>query len=109
LDSGLQWATHVDDAYLEASDLILSIMPSDSAHTALERVLAAVEQCLDRQSAESLLRLRSDSEMQNRIAELADKRTEGSLKPEEPGEYEALIRVGKFCRYSAREASPAVG
>jgi len=49
----------------------------------LERVLAAVGQCLDRQSAESLLRLRADAEMQGRIEELADKCTEGRLTPEE--------------------------
>ena len=81
---------------LEASDLILLIMPADSAQTALERVLAAVGQCLDRQSAESLLRLRADTEMQGRIEELADKCTEGRLTPEERDEYEALIRVGNF-------------
>jgi hypothetical protein len=71
-------------------------MPIDSAQTALERVLAAVGQCLDRQSAESLLRLRADSEMQDRIEELAGKSTEGRLTPEESDEYETLIRVGNF-------------
>ena len=69
-------------------------MPADSAQIALERVLAAVGQCLDRQSAESLLRLRADTEMQGRIEELADKCTEGRLTPEERDEYEAMIRVG---------------
>jgi hypothetical protein len=39
-------------------------MPGDWSQTALERVLAAVGQCLDRQSAESRLRLRADTEMQ---------------------------------------------
>jgi len=34
---------------LEASDLILPSMPTDLAQIALERVLAAVGQCLDRQ------------------------------------------------------------
>jgi hypothetical protein len=81
---------------LEASDLILPNMPADSAQIALERVLAAVGQCLDRQSAESLLRLRADTEMQGRIEELADKCTEGRLTPEERDEYEAMIRVGNF-------------
>src|ERR1700674_4394449 len=81
---------------LKASDLILLSMPADSAQIALERVLAAVGQCLDRQSAESLLRLRADTEMQGRIEELADKCTEGKLNPEERDEYEAMIRVGNF-------------
>jgi hypothetical protein len=53
-------------------------------------------QCLDRQSAESLLHLRADTEMQGRIEELADKCTEGRLTPEERDEYEAMIRVGNF-------------
>ena len=81
---------------LKASDPILLDMPADSAQIALERVLAAVGQCLDRQSAESLLRLRADTEMQERIEELADKCTEGELTPEERDEYEAMIRVGNF-------------
>ena len=68
-------------------------MPADSAQTALERVRAAVGQRLDRQSAESLLRLRADTEMQGRIAELADKCTEGRLTPEERDEYEALMSI----------------
>ena len=46
--------------------------------------------------AESLLRLRSDMEMQGRIEDLADKCTEGRLTPEERDEYEAMIRVGNF-------------
>ena len=71
-------------------------MPANSAHAAFERVLAAVGQCLDRKSAEALLRLRADREMQGRIEELADKCTEGRLTSEERDEYEALIRVGNF-------------
>ena len=50
----------------------------------------------DRQSAEALLRLRADREMQGRIEELADKCSEGRLSSEERDEYEALIRVGNF-------------
>ena len=71
-------------------------MPANSTDAAFERVLAAVGQCLDRQSAEALLRLRADREMQGRIEELADKCTEGRLTSEERDEYEALIRVGNF-------------
>jgi hypothetical protein len=71
-------------------------MPDDSANNALERVLAAVGQCLDRKGAESLLRLRSDAEMQARIEELADKCTEGTLSEEERQEYDAMMRVGNF-------------
>ena len=71
-------------------------MPANSTDAAFERVLAAVGQCLDQQSAEALLRLRADSEMQGRIEELADKCSEGRLSSDERDEYEALIRVGNF-------------
>jgi len=71
-------------------------VPASSTDAAFERVLAAVGQCLDRRSAEALLRLRADREMQGRIEELADKCTEGRLTSEERDEYEALIRVGNF-------------
>ena len=71
-------------------------MPANSTDAAFERVLAAVGQCLDRQSAEALIQLRADREMQGRIEELADKCTEGRLTSEERDEYEALIRVGNF-------------
>jgi hypothetical protein len=80
-------------------------MPANSAHAAFERVLAAVGQCLDRQSADALLRLRADREMQGRIEELADKCTEGILTSEEREEYEALIRVGNFVAILQAESS----
>jgi hypothetical protein len=71
------------------------MMPDDSANNAFDRVLAAVGECLDRKSAESLLRLRADAEMQARIEEVADNRTEGTLS-EERQEYDAMMRVGNF-------------
>jgi hypothetical protein len=72
------------------------MVPADSANNTLDRVLAAVGQCLDRKSAESLLRLRADADMQARIQELADKCTEGTLSEKERQEYDAMIRVGNF-------------
>jgi hypothetical protein len=71
-------------------------MAADLTYSAFERVLAAVGRCLDRQSAEALLRLRAETEMQGRIEELADKCTEGKLTEDEREEYDALIRVGNF-------------
>jgi hypothetical protein len=72
------------------------MMPTGAPHPAFQRVLAAVGKCLDRPSAEALLRLRADPELQARIEALADKSTEGQLTPEEREEYEALIHVGQF-------------
>ena len=71
-------------------------MPTNSSNTALHRLLGAVGECLDRESAEALVRLRADSEVQGRIEALADKCSDGSLSPEEREEYEMLINVGFF-------------
>jgi len=71
-------------------------VPANSTNAVLDRVLGAVGECLDRESAEALLRLRADAEMQGRIETLADKCTEGSLSTEERDEYETLINVGNF-------------
>jgi hypothetical protein len=69
---------------------------TNAATSAFERVLAAVGQCLDRQSAQAIIELRADSEMQGRIEELAEKSTQGALTPDEREEYDGLVRVGNF-------------
>jgi len=71
-------------------------MPSEAIEATLESVLGAAGQCLDRTSAEALLRLRADVRLQARIEDLADRCTEGTLSAEEREEYESLIRVGNF-------------
>ena len=71
-------------------------MPSETTEATLENVLGAVGECLDRTSAEALLRLRADGKLQARIEALADQSTEGTLSPDEREEYESLIRVGNF-------------
>lgn len=71
-------------------------MPAETTDATLEDVLGALAQCLDRTSAEALLRLRADGRLQARIEELADRCTEGELTPDERDEYESLIRVGNF-------------
>ena len=71
-------------------------MPSTASEATIESVLGAVGECLDRTSAEALLRLRADAPLQARIEELADRCTEGALSAEEGEEYEGLIRVGNF-------------
>lgn len=75
---------------------ILRFMPANAASATLETVLGAVGQCLDRRSAEALLRLRADERLQSRIEELAERCTEGLLSEDEREEYDGLIRVGNF-------------
>jgi hypothetical protein len=69
---------------------------ANSPHFVFERVLGAVGECLDRPSAEALIRVRADPQIQEWIEKLADKSAEGMLTPEERDEYEALVRVGNF-------------
>ena len=71
-------------------------MPSTASEATIESVLGAVGECLDRTSAEALLRLRADARLQARIEELAGLCTEGAFSAEEREEYENLIRVGNF-------------
>lgn len=71
-------------------------MSSEVIDATIESVLGAVGECLDRASAEALLRLRADARLQARMEELADRCTEGELSAQEREEYESLIRVGNF-------------
>ena len=61
-----------------------------------ESILSAVSDCLDRSSAEALLRLRAPEVLQNRIDDLSTRHTEGALSSEELEEYESLVRLGNF-------------
>lgn len=45
---------------------------------------------------QELLNLRADAALQARIDELADRCDEGTLTPEERGEYETYVRFGSF-------------
>jgi hypothetical protein len=71
-------------------------MPADTIENTLEHVLGSVGECLDRTSAQALLRLRAEDRLQARIEALADRCTEGQLSDDEREEYETLIRVGNF-------------
>lgn len=57
----------------------------------LDRLLAPVGDCLNRESASALVRLRADPEAQARVSELATKCNEGMLTAEERAEYEAYV------------------
>lgn len=61
-----------------------------------ENILSAIGECLDRSSAEALLRLRAAEEMQARIEWLAEGNSEERLSDDERDEYESLVRLGNF-------------
>jgi hypothetical protein len=71
-------------------------MVEQSSRKPVDGLLDAVSACLDRASAEALLRLRAPESVQQRMELLADRCTEGMLTSEERDEYEQLIRVGNF-------------
>ena len=62
----------------------------------LNRLLEPVGKALSPDAARRLLALRADPETQNRIDELASRCNEGTLTPEERGEYETLVAAGEM-------------
>jgi hypothetical protein len=58
--------------------------------------LAAVEQCLNRESALALLDLPANPRVQARVDALAEKCNEGQLTTAERSEYDALIWADHF-------------
>jgi hypothetical protein len=68
-------------------------MASDANISLLDRLLDPVTQALSPEAARRLVELRADEAAQQRIDELADKSTAGSLTPGERSEYESLIHA----------------
>ena len=60
----------------------------------LDRLLDPVGRCLTRRSAQALLNLQADADLQAHIEGLARKSTAGRLTAEERSEYEALVAAG---------------
>jgi hypothetical protein len=61
--------------------------------TLLERMVDPIGKALTPAAARAVLAVRADEETQDRIDELADRRTEGSLSPEERAEYQEFVSV----------------
>jgi hypothetical protein len=61
-------------------DLTFRKMPASAIHPSFERVLAAVGECLDRPSAEALLRLQAHPELQARTEALTEKALKASSR-----------------------------
>lgn len=62
----------------------------------LARFLEPVGRCLNPEVARGLLSLRADATMQERLDELADKSTAGTLTDAERVEYEAYVHAVDF-------------
>ena len=59
--------------------------------TILNHWLEPVGRALNVEAARRLLDLRADPDAQDRVEELADRNTEGTLTPDERREYESLV------------------
>ncbi len=62
----------------------------------LDRLLEPLSRCLTPETAERLVQLRADPQLQARIDELAGKCTEGDLTEDERVEYETYVRTGNL-------------
>ena len=71
-------------------------MASTVEAAALDRLLDAVGRCLNAESAQQIVELRADSQLQARLDELADKANDGRLSDEERSEYETYVRALDF-------------
>jgi hypothetical protein len=69
-------------------------MSNETVHLVLDRLLDPLGRCLTPDAARKIIDLRADTTVQQRVDELADKSTAGTLTAEERGEYEAYVAAG---------------
>jgi hypothetical protein len=74
--------------------MLIVSTPQQHPPLVLDRLLDPVGRCLTRRSAQALLNLQADSELQAHIEDMARKSSAGKLTPEERSEYEALVAAG---------------
>jgi hypothetical protein len=72
--------------------------------TALERLLRPLSQTLTLELARALVSVQADAETQARYDELAAKRTEGQLTPDEQAELESIVRANTLLGVLKAEA-----
>jgi len=73
--------------------------------TALERLLRPLSQNLTLELARALVNVQADVETQVRYDELATKRTEGQLTPDEQAELESIVRANTLLGVLKAEAN----
>jgi hypothetical protein len=62
----------------------------------LDRLVAPLVECLTPDSARRLLALKADATLQSRVDDLAERHAQGSLTPDEEGEYSNYVSYGTF-------------
>jgi hypothetical protein len=84
-------------------------MASTVETAALDRMLEAVGRCLTRESAEQVVVLRADPQLQSRLDELAGKSSDGTLSDDERSEYETYVRALDFIAILQSKARASLG
>jgi hypothetical protein len=79
-------------------------MANATDRNSLARLLRPLRRELSAELADALLRLKADTEVQDRYDELAGKNTEGVLSAEEQAELESLVRANSLLSLLKAEA-----
>ena len=74
-------------------------------HSLLDRLLDPVSKCLSPEGARRLIDLQAEPAVQERVDELADKCTEGTLTPDEAREYDTYLNASTFIGILQAKAS----
>jgi hypothetical protein len=80
----------------------------DTASSILRRVIDPKSGDLTHTAAETFLRLAFSEADHERVQELAERHTEGSLTPEERQEYEGYVVVGEFLAVMQAKARASI-
>lgn len=74
----------------------------------LDRLLDPIRDCFTTEVARRIVALRADETVQACLDELAEKNAEGTITPDERGEYEALISAGNLIAVLQAKARSAL-
>ncbi len=64
--------------------------------TVIDRLLLPLEECLTLETAQRIVSLRADAELQAQVDQLADKSNAGTLTEEERAQYGQYIQFSQF-------------
>jgi hypothetical protein len=84
-------------------------MPNAGETSALEKLLRPLSQQMRAELAEALIHVKADRETQARYDQLAEKRNEGSLTPEELTELESMVRANTLLGILQAQARSKLG
>jgi hypothetical protein len=75
----------------------------------LDRLIAALGDCLTPESARRLLALKADTKLQTRVEHLANRHSRGLLTPEEQSEYGTYVSYSTFVAILKSKARQLLG